>query len=278
MTPDTPVYVSRDRSFPAKLSRAVNDLVTGFAHWRIWTAFAWEDLRTTYKRSVIGFFWISISFLAFVSVKFMIFGPMLGRENDSYYTTYLLLGFFSWQHISSSVNGATSVFVSNENWIRNDNMPFSLYVYQNVTRNAIELGFTLIVAAGLFFYFHGSVPPRAYMLVPVLLIYLVSGVWTSIILGIVCARFRDLAHLIRTIMRISIYLTPIFWMPEQVGEVAEILWWNPFMHYLQILRGPFIDASFAVENWIFVLVVNAIGITVGFFLFALFRRRVVFWF
>ena len=100
----------------------------------------------------------------------------------------------------------------------------------------------------------------------------------KLIFGIVAARVKDISHLVRAIMLPMMFLTPIFWLPEQMGELMKVLWWNPFYHYIEIFRGPLLTGEVPVESWIFVSVLWAAVSIVGFFLFARFRQRIVFWF
>ncbi|HBH90219.1 MAG TPA: hypothetical protein DDY27_10025, partial [Hyphomonadaceae bacterium] len=44
---------------------------------RFWLAFAWEDIKTSYRRTFFGVLWITITFLAFVGVKALIFMPIM---------------------------------------------------------------------------------------------------------------------------------------------------------------------------------------------------------
>ena len=44
---------------------------------RFWLGFAWEDIKTSYRRTFFGVLWITITFLAFVGVKALIFMPII---------------------------------------------------------------------------------------------------------------------------------------------------------------------------------------------------------
>ncbi len=264
----------RDPLFAA----AINDLVGGLGRWRLWTALAWEDLKATYRRSVIGVLWISLSFAVFVAVKVLIFGSFVQGREIEYFGAYLMLGFFCWVFFTQIVTGAPSVFVTAESWIRNDPIELSVFAYQGVVRSMFDLAFTGITAAGFYLYFGQGADWTALLVIPALALYILNAIWVMLLLGIICARFRDLTHLINTIMRVMLFLTPILWLPEQLGEqIMQYLWWNPFAHFIWILRTPLLDGMLATESWIFVGVITVLGWSSAFIVFALFRRRVVFW-
>lgn len=257
---------------------ATDDLIEGLKLWRLWSAFAWEDIRATYRRSAIGVLWISISFLVFVAIKIVIFGPMTGMGNDPYYAQYLLLGLFTWQFINQIVTTAPSVFLASENWIRNDPLPLSVFVYQSIARSLFDLGLTFGVVVLGFLYFRPSLPLEALLFIPAMALVLLNAFWVKMFLGVICTRYRDLGHLIQTVMRVMFFLTPIFWLPSQLGEnVMKWLWWNPIAHFLWITRSPVIDGDPVIDSWIFVGVVTVIGCSAALTVFAVFRRRLVFW-
>lgn len=263
---------------PGRFQRALTDLVDGAGRWQLWLAFAWEDIRSTYRRSLFGVMWITLAFAAFIGVKLLIFRPIMGGQDAAYFGAYLLLGFFAWQFITAVVSSAPIVFTSNEGWIKNDPIPYSVYVFQSIAKHLFNFFFTFLVVIGFYWYFDQGLSWHALLFIPAIGVYVLNAIWVKLLLGVVCTRFRDLTHLVHTIMRMMFFLVPIFWFPAQMGGLMTYLWWNPFAHFLWILRTPVLDKDPAIESWIFVGVVTVVGWIAAFIAFALYRRRVPFWF
>lgn len=263
-----------------RFSGALADLKNGASRWRLWTALAWEDIQTTYRRSVLGAFWITASFGAFIAAKGVVFLPILSPESSAgYYIAYLTLGFLVWQYLASAVQSSCTVFINSEAWIKNDPLPLSLYAYQNIAKLLYNFGLTSFAAAGVMVFLAKPMNEWALLAIPAVLTFVVNGLWVQLFLGVLCTRYRDFTHLIQTIMRVAFFLTPVIWMPAQLGEVVmRILWWNPFAHFVWIFRTPLLDGEPATESWIFVGVVTAVGWILALSAFALFRRRIAFWF
>ena len=261
------------------LSNSIKDILSGAGRWRLWTALTWEDIKTTYRRSIVGVAWVSLSFATFVAVKILIFGSMFGGGSDKYYGAYLLIGFFAWQFMSQIVVTATSVFTRSENWITNDPLPLSVFVYQNVCRSLFDFALTGLIVLGGLAYLGFGWHHYSWLALPALALYTLNAFWITMLLGLLCTRFRDFQHLTSTTMRVLFFVTPIFWLPAQLGEqTMSILWWNPFSQFIWILRTPILDQSFVPENWAYVGAITAIGWVVTILLYSLFRRRIVFWF
>lgn len=261
------------------MNSALEQIISAAGRWRLWTSLAWEDVKATYRRSLIGVLWISLSFTIFVLVKVVIFGAIMDQVRGDYFAAYLLLGFFVWQFINQTVMAGPGVFLGAEPWIRNDPIELPVFVFQAVARSLFDLFFTgLVVIAGLFILGMGG-HGLSLLAIPALFLMICNAGWVILFLGVVCTRFRDVGHLLTAIMRVMFFLTPIFWMPSQLGALArDILWWNPFAHFVWILRTPILDQDLAIESWIYVGTVTVLGWTAAFTVFALFRKRIVFWF
>ena len=176
------------------------------------------------------------------------------------------------------IQGGPTIFTSAEAFIKNDSLPLSIHVYRNITRCLFNLGLTSIVAVFVFFFYGQSLKPTALLAFPALALMLINAVWVQILIGIICTRHRDFAHLLQTVMRFMFFLTPIFWLPEQMGGLMKVLWWNPFYHFIEILRAPLLDGDMVQTSWLFVSIVTVLGSISTLVVFALTRRRIVFWF
>lgn len=264
----------------SRLSAAILDMMDGARRWPLWTALAWEDIQTIYRRSLLGAFWITASFGAFIVAKGVVFLPILSPgSSPGYYIAYLTLGFLVWQYLITAVQSSCTVFVNSEAWIKNDPLPLSLYAYQNLAKLLYSFGLTSFVAAGVMIFLAKPLNGWALLTIPAVLILVVNALWVQLFLGVLCTRYRDFTHLVQTIMRVAFFLTPVIWMPAQLGEAAmRILWWNPFAHFVWILRTPLLDGEPAIESWIFVGVVTIVGWMLALGTFTLFRQRIAFWF
>ena len=253
------------------------DIWQGLKLWRIWKALSWQEFSAAYRRSYIGILWVLASFAGFVFVKLIIFSSLITSEDGKAYNVYLTLGLYVWIYLLLVVNSAPATFTGAQGWIRSEALPLSLYVFKNILRELYNLSLTFLVVIAAMFYI-GFVPAMtsAYALLAVVF-YIINAVWIKTLLGIMGARFRDIGHFVNAITLPMMFLTPIFWLPEQMPELMKYLWWNPFFHYIEIFRAPILTGSFPVESWIFVMGLFGIGWAATIALFAHFHKRIVFW-
>src|SRR5262245_33855549 len=96
----------------------------------------WQDIKQRYRRSVIGPFWITISYGAMVAGM----GPLYGRllqQDVSAYLPYLAVSFVVWFLISGIINDACNAFIGAEGYIKEVRLPLTVHVLRIVWRNVI---------------------------------------------------------------------------------------------------------------------------------------------
>ncbi|MCR9260204.1 MAG: ABC transporter permease [Pseudomonadaceae bacterium] len=256
--------------------QALSDLWKGVTQWRIWTALAMEDLRRRYHRAAIGLLWVTLSFCAFIVVKALVFNRFAGSLEFSF-AIYLALGFLLWQFMNGVVTDGADVFVSASNWIKGVPMPLSTFVYQSIVRNLVVAGYSSLVIGMLLLYEGHALSWGALLALPALVVLVFTSIWVELLLGVVSARYRDVKHLIQTIMRILFFLTPVLWVPSVMGRLGEYTYWNPFANFIEIVRMPLLTGSVDSFHWIYVCLFSVLGAVVSVIVFMFSRHRIVYW-
>ena len=98
--------------------------------------------------------------------------------------------------------------------------------------------------------------------------------------GIMGARYRDLSEVVSAIMRIAFLATPILWMPGERGTggmMGILLTYNPFYHFLDVVRAPLLGNEVSVESWIVVGAFSLSGVAVTLLLYKRLGHRVALW-
>lgn len=256
---------------------ALTDLISGLVMWRIWVALSWQDFRMTYRRTLFGVMWVTLTFAVFIFIKIAIFSQFLGNNDSKYFNIYLASGFFIFQMIVTSLNSSPSCFVASAAWIKNDSLPLSLHVYRQVAREFYSFMFTGVSLVGIFAYLQYPLGPHAYLSIFAVILFFLNVTWIKLFLGVIGTRFRDVNQLVQTAMRPMFFLCPIFWTTEQMGGLMKYLWWNPIYHFMEIFRNPLIDQAVTIESWYFVGVVTIVGWITAIATFTFFRHRIAFW-
>ena len=256
---------------------AILDVVQGARASHIWGLLGWQDIRRRYRRSKLGPFWITASMGILVAALGALYSTLFKVEIGSY-VPFLALGFIIWTLISSLIVECCSAFINAENIIKQVEMPLSVHVYRMVWRNLIIFfhnAVIFVVVALLFSVWPGWI--GILLALPGLVLLCLNGVWAGLLLGTISARFRDVPPIMESIMRIAFFVTPIIWMPELLPQRAGLLDFNPFFHFLELIRAPLLGQAPGLVSWLVVLGVTFGGWLVTFVLFRRYCWRIAYW-
>lgn len=256
----------------------ISSFFSGFKNVSLWWRLTWADMNQIYRRSIIGIFWIIISFIMFIGVKIFIFGSMMD-DDPSMYALWVICGYAVWMFLTHSITDACLVFVSSRSWILGTQLSYGTFVAQNVMRHLITLFLISFVVVGAVFLFRYEIAKNWYLLtiIPAIFVLILNSIWVHIVFGVIATRFRDFMHLVRAIMHVMFFLTPILYMPKQIGVKAAVLNYNPFTHFIAIVREPIVNGSVSELAWTVVLCITVVGWIAALFLVKTKMRNVVFW-
>jgi ABC-2 type transport system permease protein len=257
--------------------RALVDLREGFAHWQLWLTLGWEDIRTRYRRSTIGPFWVTLSMAAVIGGIGLMYSGLFGTSGHDY-VPYIAVGFIVWALITGLIRDGCASFFKAAGMIRQLPAPLSLQTYRFVWTNVIVLAHNMLIYIVICFIY-GIWPGFVNLGLALLgvMIICLNGIWLGLIVGLLSSRFRDIPQIVDSVLQLAFFLTPIFWSPDRLPDRAFIIDFNPFRYYLEIVRQPLLGESTDPKAWVIVLLLTLVGSAISFLIFARYRRHVAYW-
>ena len=238
-----------------------------------------RELRSKYKRSVLGWAWSLLNPLATMLIFTLIFRYFLkiqappGQPSGlKIFALYLLCGLLPWNYLQNGVNGAIGSLVGNANLIKKTYFPRELLIAANtgscLVSHLIEVGI-LLIALVVF----GNYKMFLYLPVVIVLIVILTIFTTglSLLLSVCNVYFRDVQHLMGIVFMIWFYLTPIVY-PETIGGLhthtfhvlgrslkpLSILRINPMTGFVEAFRNCLYDVRFPAWGTLAYITVVAI--------------------
>ena len=256
--------------------QALRDLKEGAARYPLWATLAWLDIRQRYRRSAIGPFWITISMGAMIAGLGFLYAGLF-RQRTASYLPFLAAGLVVWGLISALVLDSCATFIGAEGTIKQIKAPLSVYVYRVVWRNLIVFAHYVWIYAIVALACGVQVGGATLLAVPGMLILVLNGVWVALLLGLLCARFRDIPQLVVNLVQVVFFITPIMWSADQLSDLAVFADLNPFYHLIAIVREPLLGHAPAMAHWWTSLGITIAGFAVAFAFFARYRWRIAYW-
>jgi len=259
------------------LASALRDMRLGLERWSLLWILSMNDIKQRYRRSKLGQFWLTLSMGVTVATLGVLY-PLIFHIPTSQYLPHVAASYVIWTLMSALVTEGCVTFISASGFLKQSSEPRSIYVYRVLVRNAVVLLHNALVVVVVFALFR--IVPHWTALLSLLglaLLYLCAG-WVVLLLGTICARFRDLPQIITSLTQVAFLATPVMWQPEMLPPAHRwIVDVNPFAVFLALIRDPLLGIVPDARVWQI-----AIGITLGGYLlvlpfFAQFRARIVYW-
>ncbi len=255
---------------------AWQDVTDGLAAWRLTATLGWLDIKLRYRGSVLGPFWLTLSTAIMVLAMGVLYSQLFHMEVQKY-LPYLALSLVLWNTLGGLVTDACTCFTSAESSIRSLRMPFTIHATRAVVRNVFVLLHNVVVIVGVFAWFDVWPGVTAFAALPGIVLWVVDALAACLLLGAFCARFRDVAPIVGSIMQIAFFLTPVIWQPELITDNAQYLVLNPFYPLLALVRDPLLGVMPGPGVWIAAAVWSAVLCLFAWTLFARVRGRLAFW-
>jgi len=259
---------------------AFRDIVGGVLHWQLWSRAGWTDVRARYRRTTFGPFWASIS-LGIMMVSMGLVWSFLWKMSVKDYLPFLSAGMLSWSLVSGLINDGASVFTAQKGLLETLHFPLTMLTCAVVWRNLLLFFHNIVIYLLVVLIFRVPVTWATLLIIPGLIVIGVNGIWVATLLGMVGARYRDVQQLISNLLQIVLFLTPVFWTPDQLaasGRARMVLVdFNPMLHYINILRNPLLGKFPTLLDCEVVIMLTILGWLVTVAVYARFRRRITYW-
>lgn len=232
-----------------------------------------------YRRTALGPLWLLIGPSLFIALLGFLYAE-IGAAPPHEFIPHLAVGLVIWTLVQGLVTGSTTVFLRGRAEILQGGQVLDDVVAVDVmTSVLIFLHQIPIIVAVLVVY--GIAPTWSALLsLAGLALIVANGVWTAQVFGVLGSRYRDLSEVFQALMRIAFLATPIIWMPgqgERGGIMNAFLLFNPFYHFVEIVRAPLLGSPVNAISWAIVIAITVVGLAASRYVMRRFGRFVPVW-
>lgn len=257
---------------------AWQDIKDGIKKWPLWLMLSYHDIKIRYRRSILGPFWLTISMAITVYSMGFLYAHLFHSEIRQYYP-FLVAGMLVWSLIATTLSELTDTFIAADG-IRQIKLPYSVYIHRAVSRNVIIFFHNLLVMVPIFIIFHDSIKlnSNTLFLVPGLIITYINAFIYGLILAMIGARYRDVSQIIKSLIQVIFFVTPIMWNPAILPDKYQyFVKLNPFFSFIEMLRAPLLGMQPTLLNWVMTLSFTIVGVLILSEFFSRYRSRIIYW-
>lgn len=263
---------------PGTIRGALEDISAGIKSRSVWWTLTWYTMRSQYRRTYIGPWWMTLQQLIFVAGLSVVFG-LLFQQDLTTFVPYVAIGFIVFSWMTGMIQGGSQSMVANAASIKTTPGPLSIFALRNFATYTLQFLHDLVVIVAVVIIF-GVQLTWSLVLVPVAAALIaINGVAGALWLGPLCARYRDIGELVNSVVRILFFLTPIFWVTTDLNETARLalVVWNPIAYFLELFRAPLLGQTPSILTLVGALAITAVNVLVGVFYFSRVRDRLAYW-
>jgi lipopolysaccharide transport system permease protein len=219
------------------------------AVWRcryFWLSLVKNDLRTRYRRSLLGIGWSLLHPLAMTAVITLVFTTMFGKGDWREYAPQILAALACWNFIKTVTLQGCQCLFQGEPYIRQYPAPLAIYPLRTALCETFHFVVALALAVVLSWFLRPSADLRMiWLLVPNVLLLFFLGWSLAVLAGFANVHFHDTQHLGEIFFQILFYATPIMWPDELVNDLplGRILYLNPVRAFLRLIRDPILEGK-----------------------------------
>lgn len=251
---------------------------TAVAHRNLLYLLSSKELRTRYRKSILGWAWTLLNPISQVIIFSFVFlvafkqtAPVGNPSGLQSYPLYFLAGMLPFNYFSTSVTAGIGSVSNNAGLISkvafpHEHLPLSVLVAQLVTF-LIE---TSVLAIALLIAGQMVLP----WLIPFLALVALLTVFTAgVALALSAANvfFRDVTHLWSIVAQILFYITPIIWVPATIDNdfLDTFSNWHPTGSFVrasqQLLYGGHMPS---VARWLHLTLISVASLWIGSWIFS----------
>jgi lipopolysaccharide transport system permease protein len=211
-----------------------------WAHRRLLATTAWNDARTRYLGTALGFFWILLYPLLFLAIYGVVYSRIFLVQLDGVstpqYIAIVFTGLVPFIGISEVLSNGTTAVTSNKGLVRNTLFPIEMIPAKVVLASSLSLGVGLLLM--ILYVFSQGLFLWTQLLIPV-----IAGLQVLLSIGVAwilsaCNVFvPDLGQIMGIVILLLMIASPIAYTSDMVPDnIRTILGVNPLYYLITLYR------------------------------------------
>lgn len=197
-----------------------------------------RNIKTRYKRSVLGVAWTMLNPLLTMLVLTLVFSSLF-QPTITHYPIYLLAGLLLWNFVAQTTTSAMNGMVWNSGLLKRVYIPRSIFAVSAVGTGLVNLCLALIPLGAVMFLSGVSLTPAIFFLPIAVLMATAFTLGLAMLLSTFAVFYADVIDMYQIVLTAWMYLTPIFYpasiLPPNVSWIIRL---NPMTYLIECFRLP----------------------------------------
>lgn len=241
----------------------IDELRELFAYRDLLEQLVARNIKTRYKRSILGIAWTMLNPLLSMAVLWLVFSNIFVSSIQSY-PVYILSGLLVWTFFSQTTVSIMGELLWGGSLMNRIYIPRSVFAIAALGTGLVNLLLALVPLT-LVMLISGTplTPALLFLPIAILLLALFSlgvGLWLSTL----ALQFADVIDMYQIFLTAWMYLTPIIYPLAVIPESYRWLFqFNPMYHLLEVFRLPIEQGRLPSPETTLIASLLAVGVFLG---------------
>ncbi len=234
------------------------------------TEFVKSDLRARYVGSTLGIYWSIVNPILLLIIYTLVFSVILGvrfkgGQSSDHYALYLFCGMLPWLTFQESITTSVGILPKNASLIKNVVFPLKTLHTSMVISGLISelIGIAILLVFRLvLLHSIGNLFP---LLLVIIFFQFFMTMGFALFLSALNVFFRDVNPLMRPLIRMWMYLTPVFFPLSIVpSTVRFFIYLNPMTPLIMAYRDVLLNDKLPGVGFIYFMIFSIVIFIYGY--------------
>jgi lipopolysaccharide transport system permease protein len=146
-----------------------------------------------------------------------------------------------------------------------------------IWRNMIVFLHNLPIYVMILIWFDLPLGWHLLLIIPGFILISLNLTWMGLVIAILCARYRDIAPIVGSILQIGFFITPVMWNHKTQRVDPWVVEINPFAALIELIRAPMMGDEVSSGLLRLAILCLVFGSILAGWLFVRYRRQIVYW-
>jgi lipopolysaccharide transport system permease protein len=219
------------------------------SHRRYIVITAFNDLRSRFVGTALGWLWLALPPLALIAIYSVVLSSIMpmkdftGMSTSTSFVIYLACGLLPWLVFAEGLARGTNIFLEATPYLKKLSISEEVFVARVAMVSLLMMlgSFALLAAIATVF---GYLSPRISWLltIPVSVMFCVLLFGVACILATLNIFIRDIGQAIALVLQVWMWLSPIVYVESIVPAGLQFIFWlNPAYPFIKALHEAFLD-------------------------------------
>jgi len=229
------------------------------------------QMKAENKNKVFGFLWSFLDPLL-LFLTYMVLVSIIFRRGGPQFPVLLFLSLLSWKWFASSLSRSVVSITSKVGMIQSVRFPLAILPLSGIIIGFFDWLFGFVILVPMLFIFEASFTVNVLWLPVLLLIEFVGTIGVCLIMAVWGTYLSDLNKIIKFVIRICFYLSPILYAVNDVIKSENLvrlyMLANPFAGLLESYKNVLIYGTPPSEYALVGMAVGCVAFVVGLWYFS----------